>query len=152
MWNWHLCLKYVIGAYEAMVDNAKVTTYAEMHRFKMCNIYHLTMRFSMMKLFWAISCISSFSEKTFFSARKDVMVLKAALNHCFQNLFFLLHCGNICMRLSCFAFSTFLMRQVTDLSPLFGFVLCRDNLHLYKWKLSPVIPEAFRFNGYQARA
>lgn len=39
-----------------------------------------TMRFSIMKLFWAISCISSFSAKAFFSAGKDRITLKSISN------------------------------------------------------------------------
>lgn len=46
-----------------------------------------TMRFSIMKLFWAISCISSFSAKAFFSARKDRITLKSISNSAFPPVF-----------------------------------------------------------------
>lgn len=45
-----------------------------------------TMRFSIMKLFWAISCISSFSAKAFFSARKDRITLKSISNAAFLSV------------------------------------------------------------------
>lgn len=39
-----------------------------------------------MKLFWAISCISSFSAKAFFSARKDRITLKSISNAAFPSV------------------------------------------------------------------
>lgn len=45
-----------------------------------------TMRFSIMKLFWAISCISSFSAKAFFSARKDRITLKSISKAAFPSV------------------------------------------------------------------
>lgn len=46
-----------------------------------------TMRFSITKLFWAISCISSFSAKAFFRARKDMIILKSISNSAFPSVF-----------------------------------------------------------------
>lgn len=45
------------------------------------------MRFSITKLFWAISCISSFSAKDFFSARKDMIILKSISNSAIPSAF-----------------------------------------------------------------
>lgn len=46
-----------------------------------------TMRFNITKLFWAISCISSFSAKAFFSARKDTVIFKSISNTAFPSAF-----------------------------------------------------------------
>lgn len=46
-----------------------------------------TMRFSIMKLSCAISCISSFSAKAFFSARKDMNIFKPIIGVAFLSVF-----------------------------------------------------------------
>lgn len=103
-----------------------------------------TMRFSITKLFWAISCISSFSAKTFFSAGKDMIILKSIANTAFLRLGTMLardwpHC-------SCLCWVTFLRRHLRALSLLFGgfFDPCQYNLpamkmealFCYLWSLS----------------
>lgn len=111
-----------------------------------------TMRFSITKLFWAISCISSFSAKAFFSARKDVIILKSISNTAFPSAFRTTlardwpHC-------SCLCWFTFLRRHLRALSLLFVFLTrVSTTSRLRKWKLFSVIYEACRLNGYHVSA
>lgn len=107
-----------------------------------------TMRFSITKLFWAISCTSSFSAKAFFSARKDMSILKSISNTAFPSVFghwrlatlsLLIHIPEETLQGSVTAFFFFLTH------------VCATS-QLWKWKLSSVIYEACSFNRYHVSA
>lgn len=106
------------------------------------------MRFSITKLFWAISCISSFSAKAFFSAGKDMVILKSISNTAFPSAFrhhvgwrlatlflsLLFHIPEETLKGSITAFCFF------DLCQYNLPAMKMDALFCYLWRLSQWIP------------
>lgn len=104
-----------------------------------------TMRFSIMKLFWAISCTSSFSAKAFFSARKDMSILKSISNTAFPSVFGYWRLATLFLSLAIHIPEETLQGSVTAF--IFLTLVCATS-QLWKWKLSSVIYEACSFSRY----